>query len=113
MILFVFSLRDVKSDTFMPPMFTPSIGHLMRDLQDAVNDPKGTELLSRHPSDFHLMKLGTFDNVKGVFTLLPLPDFVLDCGSLAVGQEGSGATGAPVAPVSITRGNGSAVSHSS
>lgn len=97
MILTVYCLRDVKADVFGSPVFVPSAGGFIRDLQDQVNSPQTDSMLYKHPADFHLMKLGSFDNVKGIFELLPLPDFVLDCGSLAVSQGGSEATVAPVA----------------
>lgn len=99
MMLHVFVLRDIKADVFGSPVFVASVGGFIRDLQDQVNSPNSDSMLYKHPADFHLMKLGSFDNVKGSFDLLPLPDFVLDCGSLAVGQGGSEATVAPVAVV--------------
>lgn len=100
MILYVLSLRDVKSDTFGSPIFTPNVGGTIRDITDYVNDRDPKETAQKHPSDFHLMRLGTFDNVKGRFDLLPLPDFILDLGSLRVAQGGGEAAAAPVASVS-------------
>ena len=99
MILTCYCLRDIKADIFGSPVFVPSAGGFIRDLQDQVNSPQADSMLYKHPSDFHLMKLGTFDNVKGVFDLLPLPDFVLDCGSLVEDKVG------PVGPAALSAVN--------
>lgn len=96
MILEMFSLRDVKAETFGKPIAVASAGVLIRDIQTVVNDPKGDQLLSKYPRDFHLYRLGTFDDAKGTFELLPLPDFFLDVGSLAEGQAVSEANGSAV-----------------
>lgn len=81
MIQQVFALRDRKADVFGRPVFVASMGSLVRELTDAVCGG-GDDTLARHPGDFALYRLGTFDDVKGVFELLPLPDFVLECASL-------------------------------
>ena len=91
MIQQVFALRDRKADIFGRPVFVASMGSLVRELTDVVvSDSQDT--LARHPGDFALYRLGTFDDVKGTFDLLPLPDFVLECASLLPVR--------PVAPMS-------------
>lgn len=94
MILEVFALQDRKAGVFGRPVFVVTMGLLVRELQDAL---KGEDILARHPEDFALFRLGSFDDVKGVFVLLPLPDFVLEVSSLVdVGRKPA----APLAAVS-------------
>lgn len=81
----VFVLQDIKGSTFGNPVFVPSLGTLVRDIQDVVNDPKSDQLLSKHPSDFRLFRLGEFDDASGIFKLSEHPEFVLDCSSLILG----------------------------
>jgi len=111
MIQQVFALRDRKADVFGRPVFVAALGSLVRELTDAVTGG-GQDTLARHPGDFALYRLGTFDDVKGTFDLLPLPDFVLDCAtllpvrpvvSMPEGHAGSEASGdaLPVAPARI------------
>lgn len=66
MILFAFSIFDIKSEVFSPPFFMSSNGEAVRAFKDLANDA-GT-MIGRHPSDFRLMRLGTFDNATGEFT---------------------------------------------
>lgn len=92
----VYSLRDKKADVFGRPVFVVNVGLLIRELSDAL---EGTDTLARHPEDFALYKLGAFDDVKGTFDLLPLPDFVLEVASLArpIGPAGREAAGSALA----------------
>lgn len=83
MILQVFALRDVKADTFGRPVFVAALGSLIRDIQSVVQ-AAGDDLIAKHPRDFVLYRLGTFDDSKGTFDLLPLPDLVLEVASLVV-----------------------------
>lgn len=92
MKLDVLALRDVKAETFGPLMAVPSVGALVRELTDVVNNPASDEMIRKHPRDFQLMRIGSFDNASGVFAPLALPEFVLDIAVLAEGQGGSAAT---------------------
>lgn len=108
----VFSLRDRQAGIFHNPVFAVSLGQVVRELTDVVNRPS-QEILFLHPADFQLYKLGTFDDVKGVFSLLPIPDMVLDCGTLRIpagmpeGHKGNGSA-IPVAGVDAQDGVGAA-----
>lgn len=61
MILKVFSVLDTKADAFQTPFFMPSTGQAVRAFKDLSND--GQSLVSRHPGDFVLCCIGTFDDV--------------------------------------------------
>lgn len=67
MISGVFSIFDVKSDTFNVPFFMPTPGAAVRAFGDLVNDKDSR--IAKHPEDYKLVKIGAFDDVTGV--LLP------------------------------------------
>lgn len=67
MILHVFALLDSKAACFQsPPFFFPSIGQATRAIADLLQDVSTTP--SRHPEDFSLYLLGTWDDHTGLFT---------------------------------------------
>ncbi|AXH72217.1 MAG: nonstructural protein [Microviridae sp.] len=65
MILKIFSIYDIKSEAFSPPFFMSTAGEAVRAFKDLAND--SNSMIGRHPSDFRLMCLGTFDNCAGTF----------------------------------------------
>lgn len=77
----VMSVRDTKSDTFGRPFFAPSLGAAIRSFADFVNSKEDSDIV-RHPEDFNLYHLGTFDDETGKFTELEVPKQVsigIDC----------------------------------
>lgn len=59
----MFAVFDKKSETYNLPFFMRTMGEAMRAFQDLVGDEK--TVLYRHPEDFKLVKLGTFDLKTG------------------------------------------------
>jgi hypothetical protein len=59
----VFSIFDTKVSTFGQPFFSQSDGAAVRMVVDAASDA-GT-MLFKHPTDFVLYRLGTFDEDSG------------------------------------------------
>ncbi|AXH77991.1 MAG: nonstructural protein [Microviridae sp.] len=53
---------------FGPPFNMPARGQAVRAFSDLAND-KNTQV-GRHPSDFKLVEIATFDDTKGVYTSL-------------------------------------------
>ena len=71
MKLKLFACHDSKAGAFMQPFFFQATGQAIRAFSDTVNDPKTQ--LNRHPADFTLFELGTFDDQTGeVETIKPL-----------------------------------------
>jgi len=64
----VFAAQDAKVKIFLPPFFTPHLGQAMRMWEDCVNDAQ--TMVARHPADFVLYELGTFDDDTGILTAL-------------------------------------------
>lgn len=68
MKLNAYTLYDVKSLVYSPPFFAVAHGSAIRMVMDLANDP-GT-LPGRHPQDFTLLCIGSFDDQLGL--VLPL-----------------------------------------
>jgi len=63
MVLKCFAVLDIKSELFGPPFFMSTNGEAVRAFKDLSNDKNTT--VGKHPEDYRLMRLGTFDNVSG------------------------------------------------
>lgn len=72
----IVSVKDTAAQAFGRPVFVPSIGVAMRSFRDEVNRKDSTEDLARHPDDFELYELATFDDATGVIVMLPEPRMV-------------------------------------
>lgn len=67
MILHVVSIRDRAANVFLQPMFMVSRGVANRNFSDAVNDKSNDYPYHKHPDDYDLYELGTFDDNTGEF----------------------------------------------
>lgn len=67
MKLFIVCIRDRAADCFNRPIFVPAIGQAVRSFQDEINRDASDNELFRHPEDFDLYVLGTFDDHTGAF----------------------------------------------
>ncbi len=63
MIYKIFSVWDAKTEAYMQPFFSPTIGSGIRAFTDASSDPNS--MLAKHPADFHLQCIGEFDDSTG------------------------------------------------
>lgn len=66
MISKVFSVIDIKADAYGPPWTAPTVGMAVRHFSDACNDSRSH--FSRHPGDYKLVCLGSFDDSNGSFS---------------------------------------------
>lgn len=73
MILLILSVRDRTADAFGQPFYTASRGGAIRSFADEVNRLDPQNMLSKHPEDFDLFELGTFDDNTAQFNLLEAP----------------------------------------
>lgn len=60
-------IRDVKSDVFGRPFFAKTEGEAVRTFEDTINDANPNNLMHKHPEDFALFTVGTFDDTEAVF----------------------------------------------
>lgn len=72
MITKAFSIFDVKADAFSPPFFAPTNGFAIRQFTDLANDRQST--VSRHPGDFKLMCVGSFNDMTGYLDTVSPPE---------------------------------------
>lgn len=64
-------IRDAKAEMFMNPVFSVAVGEAIRSFEDEVNNPQSP--LNKHPEDYTLFHLGTFDEATGKFDLFEAP----------------------------------------
>jgi len=60
----IFCVWDDKAKAYLPPFFLPEVGMAVRVFGDCIND--ATHNFGRHPEDYTLFRLGTFDQSKGL-----------------------------------------------
>lgn len=75
---------DLVAGAWMNPLFFQSPAQAVRSFQDAVMD-KGSEF-GKHPADYVLMRIGTFDPSDGKVDLLDVPERLVMGANLV--QEG-------------------------
>jgi len=80
MILNAYTLYDVKALTFNTPFFCQNHAVAKRLCADLVIDM--TTSVGRHPADYVLYCLGTYDDNLGVFQNLDIREHVADMMSL-------------------------------
>lgn len=66
MITNAYSIFDNKALIYNVPWFQPTHGSATRILADLVNDQSTN--IGRHPGDYVLYHIGTYDDAKGVMT---------------------------------------------
>lgn len=69
-ILKVYSVKDAKVGAFMAPFFMRSKGEAIRAFTDLVNDPQS--MVAKHPEDYCLYEIGTWDEELGKILSIPL-----------------------------------------
>ena len=67
MIQVLVSVKDTAAQAFMRPFFVPTVPVAMRAFRDEVNRSDSTDDLAKHPEDFELYEIGTFDDSNGSF----------------------------------------------
>lgn len=94
----VLSVYDRAAATYGRPLFAAAVGAAMRSFQDEVNRAAEDNPMYKHPEDFDLVQIGTFDDQSGRLAAIE-PKVV------AIGRQMSmsPAVAAPVVPV---KGNG-------
>lgn len=65
-IQMMFSIKDLKSETFNPPFYQKKMDEAIRTFTKICNDSQS--LLYQFPEDFVLILIGSFDDDTGVLT---------------------------------------------
>lgn len=71
MILKIFTMRDEKAELFIRPFFMPNLALAVRAIEGAGRDPE--HAFAKHPQDFILYELGTWDEEHAEFDLSVAP----------------------------------------
>ncbi len=58
----IFTVYDTKAKAYLPPFFLPQQGMATRVFADLCNQ-EGHQF-NKHPEDYSLYTIGTFDNIK-------------------------------------------------
>lgn len=74
MELKIYSIRDVKASFFGRPFFCHNNGVAVRSFSDLVGDQQSD--VNKHPGDFDLFHIGSYDDITGVITPLAQPVFL-------------------------------------
>lgn len=73
----VCAVRDAKAEIFGQPIFSGTTGTVVRSFCDEVNRNAPDNPYFRHPSDYTLYQLGTYDDETGRFENLDTPRLLM------------------------------------
>lgn len=76
MKMVIVSILDTAAGAYGRPAYIASEGVAIRQFQDEVNRESEDNQLYKHPDDFQLYYLGTFDDNTGGFDLLASPKMI-------------------------------------
>ena len=66
----IISVKDTAAEAFGRPIFVPAIPVALRGFRDEVNRSDSTDDLARHPDDFELYEIGSFDDATGIIEVI-------------------------------------------
>lgn len=66
----IFCTYDRAAESFMSPFVVPHAGVAVRGFTDAINSSNDSDI-SKHPDDFDLYEVGTFDASTGLVSSHP------------------------------------------
>lgn len=73
MRLVIVAIRDRAADVFGQPSFVPALGSAIRGFADEINRPDEKNTFWKHPEDFDMYELGSYDDAGATFELLEKP----------------------------------------
>ncbi|WNK12954.1 MAG: nonstructural protein [Microvirus sp.] len=76
------SIRDVKSEVYAQPWYQVTAAAAVRAFSDLVNDPERGGQIFKHPEDFQLYELATFDDSTGQFDVHKIPKHLVSASSI-------------------------------
>lgn len=71
----IYTIYDQKAETYFPPSIFRNNGEALRSLSQEMEN--NDSLLSTCPEDYSLIKLGSWEEDKGIITTLPVPEIVM------------------------------------
>jgi len=82
-MLQAFAILDVKAAAYGLPFFLDTVGIALRSFSDVCADQRS--VISKHPQDYSMYHIGTFDPCSSQLTSLPQPVFV--CSALQMIEQ--------------------------
>lgn len=73
----VIALWDSATRSYKTPVHAPAIGAVTREISDVVNEAEKKGDLAKHPEDFELHHMGSFDDSNGKFELFEEPKLIV------------------------------------
>jgi len=70
MIQIIVSVKDSAAQAFGRPIFVPSTDVAVRSFRDEINRKDSAEDMAKHPEDFELYELGSFDDSNGAIAVI-------------------------------------------
>lgn len=64
----IFTIHDKAAGAYLPPFILHAEGLAIRAFTDCINDT--SHAFSKHPADYTLLTIGTFDDLTGTITTL-------------------------------------------
>lgn len=80
--MLAFSIYDEKAKVFHQPFYFSQRGEAVRVISDTVSDPKTS--LNRHPEDYKLYQIGSFDDNSGRLESLDVPELICNVSDFAL-----------------------------
>lgn len=74
-LLNVYGVYDVKSESYVAPIYERTDGLAVRQITDVVNSGKSP--FSKHPEDYILYCLATFNDCSGEYIKLDTPRHII------------------------------------
>lgn len=71
MKVYMFGIYDIKAGMYNQPFSMPSRGQALRAFGDLANESETA--VGKHPEDYRLMELGSFDDQSGAFESHAVP----------------------------------------
>lgn len=87
MITSIFSIYDSKTLAYLPPFFMQTKPAAIRAITDVANEPG--HQFNKHPGDYTLFYLGTFDDLTSQFEMEKTPINLCVCIELINQEQGS------------------------
>jgi len=96
--LIAFSAEDLKTASYLAPFFCAHAGQALRQWEEFLNDPR--TIFGRHPMDFRLVEIGSFDDQTGVLDACK-PHVISAPGALLRKDDSKGSLPRPVGVADI------------
>lgn len=76
----LYTIYDLKAGVYNKPFYMHNDSVVIRAMEDLINDPQND--IGRHPEDFIVWMLGTFDDNEAKFDLLENPVQIGKCSEI-------------------------------